>query len=238
MSKKILLIGASGTLGTALKDAYKFAHFPSHSELGIINEAVVNSYFKSHQFSEVVLSAAFISPPKVDADPSIAIQTNIIGTANIVSACIKYDKKIIYISTDYVFDGKKGNYSEEDPVFPINKYAWSKLGGECSVRLTDNHLIIRTSFGPDIFPYSQAYKDQWTSREQASLVAKKIISLIRRDTRGTVHVGGLRKSVYEYARSIPHPTILTPITRKDVSFVTPKDTSLNTSKFLKIIHKK
>ncbi len=238
MNNKILLIGASGTLGTALKKVYEFEYTPSHSELDITDNVQVDDYFRSHQFTEVLLSAAFISPPKVDANPSRAIQTNIVGTANVVTACLKYGKKFIYISTDYVFDGEKGNYKEEDPVFPTNKYAWSKLGGECCVRLMDDHLIIRTSFGPDAFPYSQAFNDQWTSREQVSSIAKKIILLIKNNAQGTVHVGGLRKTVYEYAKSIPHPTRLTQITRKDVSFSTPKDTSLNTTKFLKIVHEK
>ena len=64
-----------------------------------------------------------------------SISTNIIGTANIVNACNKFKIKLIYFSTNYVYPGIKGNYSENDPLLPINNYAISKLGGECSVQL-------------------------------------------------------------------------------------------------------
>ena len=62
-----------------------------------------------------------------------SIKLNIIGTANVVNVCNEFNIKLIYFSTGYVYEGKKGNYSEKDPVLPINNYAWSKLGGECAV---------------------------------------------------------------------------------------------------------
>ncbi len=55
--------------------------------------------------------------------------------------------------------GDQGNYKETDPVYPVNKYAWSKLGGECAVRMYDKSLIIRTTFGPNVFPYQKAFVD-------------------------------------------------------------------------------
>ena len=69
-----------------------------------------------------------------------SINTNIIGTANIVKACQKNNIKLIYFSTNYVYQGIKGNYSETDPVLPINNYAISKFGGECSVQMYENSL--------------------------------------------------------------------------------------------------
>lgn len=238
MKKDILLIGSSGTLGTALQKNYKFSLCPSHAELDITNTRQIDRYFATNIFTEVLLAAAFISPPKIHNDPIKAIEVNIIGTANIVRACLNYGKRLIYISTDYVFDGKKGNYTEADPVFPSNKYAWSKLGGECSVRLIDNHLIIRTSFGPDVFPYSQAFVDQWTSREPVSLIANKIALLLDRDIHGTVHIGGERRTVYEYAQSITHTNPIKKISRKTASFSVPKDTTLISKKYISIIENK
>ena len=84
--------------------------------------------------------AAFTSPPKINENPKLALDVNIVGTANLVRACMERNIKILYISTDYVFKGDRGMYKEDDPVFPANKYAWSKLGGECAVRLYDNSL--------------------------------------------------------------------------------------------------
>ena len=57
---------------------------------------------------------------------------NIIGTANITKICKKYNLKLIYFSTGYVYEGKKGNYCENDPVKPFNNYGLSKLAGECA----------------------------------------------------------------------------------------------------------
>src|SRR5690606_22152297 len=96
-----------------------------------------------------------------EKDPLNGIETNIIGTANVVKLCMKHSLRLIYISTDYVFSGDKGDYKENEPVHPVNKYAWSKLGGECAVRMYDKALIVRTSFGANVFPYDKAFVDQW-----------------------------------------------------------------------------
>ena len=121
----------------------------------------------------VVHAAAFTSPPKVDKDPARALDVNIIGTANLVRLCMARGLRLIYISTDYVFRGDRGNYREDDSLYPVNKYAWSKLGGECAVRMYDNSLIVRTSFGPNVFPYEKAFADQWTSRESVERVRRE-----------------------------------------------------------------
>jgi dTDP-4-dehydrorhamnose reductase len=159
-----------------------------------------------------------------------------VGTANVVRLCRKLNIKLIYICTDYVFSGDQGNYKEEDPVLPVNKYAWSKLGGECAVRLYDNSLIIRTSFGANEFPYEKAFVDQWTSRLTVREFAQKLIQLIDSDATGVVHVGGPRRTVFEYAKAISPEKAIGPLSLKDVSFVAPKDTSLNTSKFESIVN--
>ena len=70
-----------------------------------------------------------------------SINTNIIGTSNIVKICYKYNIKLIYFSTNFVYPGKKGNYKESDPILPVNSYGWSKLGGESAVHLYKNSLI-------------------------------------------------------------------------------------------------
>jgi len=232
----ILITGGSGTLGKQLKECISYAISPSHAELDITNFNAIDTYFKSHSFNTVIHAAAFVSPPKIDNNPLLALETNIMGVVNIVKVCMLYGKRLIYISTDYVFNGQKGNYKEEDPVFPVNKYAWSKLGGECAVRLMDNYLIIRTSFGPDIFPYEAAFIDQWTSRETVSTIAKKIAKIVPMNVVGTVHIGGKKKSVFEYAKKITNNRQIKSISRKNVKFMIPKDTSLSTNKYHSLIN--
>ena len=65
-----------------------------------------------------------------DKDIVKSIDLNIIGTANVTKACSNNNVKLIYFSTNYVYPGTEGDYSESDALLPVNNYAWSKLGGE------------------------------------------------------------------------------------------------------------
>ncbi len=213
-------------------------HYPSKAEFDITNFGQIDRYLIKGTWSTVVHAAAFTSPPKIDKDPLLAIDVNIIGTANVVKLCMKYKMKLIYICTDYVFKGDKGNYKEDDPVLPVNKYAWSKLGGECAVRLYDNSIIIRTTFGPNVFPYEKAFVDQWTSRESVSTTARMIAELLDKDFTGTVHVGGKRKSVFEYAKSLDTRRDIQQLKIHEVGFKVPADTSLNCELYSGLVNKK
>ena len=76
-----------------------------------------------------------------------------------MKACQKENIKLIYFSTNFVYPGKKGNYKETDPVLPINKYAISKFGGECSVQMYENSLILRISMTEKPFIHKKAFSD-------------------------------------------------------------------------------
>ena len=113
----------------------------------------------------------------------------------------------------------------------VNKYAWSKLGGECAVRLYDKALIIRTSFGPDEFPLPRAFTDQWTSRRGGERCGARRSSSRRvRDLRGS-SCGGPRRTVLEYTHDLDPAKEIGALSIKDVSFSVPVDTSLDTSRF-------
>ena len=71
--------------------------------------------------------------------------------------------KLIYFSTNHVYPGLKGNYKEKDPILPINKYSISKLGGECSVQMYSNSLILRICMTEKPFVHSQAFIDVETN---------------------------------------------------------------------------
>jgi len=222
----VLVTGGSGFLGTQLKKVLPKAHFPSHEEFPVDR----NPYdrwltIKELDIKTLVHCAAFTSPPKVDKAPDRALWTNIRGTANMVDICMQSDTKLIYISTDYVFKGDKGNYKEDDPVYPVNKYAWSKLGGECAVRMYDNSLIIRTNICPEPFPYDKAFIDQWTSRDYIQNIIPKIVKLIDSDIIGTIHIGTKRQRIYHLAR-LTKPYV-EELRREYVDFVVPRDVSLN-----------
>jgi len=103
------------------------------------------------------------------------------------------------------------------------------------VRMYDKSLIIRTTFGPNVFPYPKAFVDQWTSRESVSVIAKKIAKLLDKDITGAIHIGGKRKTVYEYAKSLDAAKNIGEISITDVNFAVPRDTSLSCEKYNEII---
>lgn len=232
---KLIVTGGSGLLGQEIQKILVDAKYPTTNEFDVTNYAQMEEYLANNECDIILHAAAFTSPPKVKENPLKAVDVNIVGTSNIVKLCAKNNIKLVYISTDYVFKGDAGNYSEEDPVYPVNKYAWSKLSGECAVKMYDNSLIIRTTFGPNVFPFEKAFIDQWTSRESVSSMAKKIVSIVDKDITGIIHVGGKRKTVYEYAISLDDGKDIKSISINEMSFKVPKDTSLNVEKFNSIV---
>jgi dTDP-4-dehydrorhamnose reductase len=228
---RVLFTGGTGLLGRHMMPLIAQALFPSHTEFDITDPSGMAAYLSGKTVSTILHAAAFTSPPKINADPKLALDVNIVGTANLVRICMERNIKLLYISTDYVFKGDGGMYREDDPVLPANKYAWSKLGGECAVRMYDNALIIRTSFGDTVFPYEKAFVDQWTSRLRVDVLAKKLIKLLDSDLTGTIHVGGKRQTVMDYAKSISPNKAIGNLTLKEVTFAAPRDTSLDTSQY-------
>jgi len=229
--ENMLFTGGSGLLGREIKKLAPRSLFPSHKEFDVVNYSQMEDYFNRKNIRGVVHAAAFTSPPVIDKDPLRAINSNIIGTSNLVKLCSDKSLKLIYLSTDYVFKGDKGRYKEDDSVYPVNKYAWSKLGGECAVRMYDNSLIVRTSFGQNVFPFEKAFIDQWTSRESVSVFAKKLIHVINADIIGVIHIGNDRRTVFEYATDLDPSKEIGEMSIKDVNFSAPKDTSLDCSKY-------
>lgn len=226
---QILITGGAGKLGSALINIMDNALCGTRDNFDFTNASVINEFLDKHnEVHAIIHCGALVSPPKVNEKVDEAIQTNIIGTAILSSICFQRNIKLIYISTDYVFSGDTGNYSETDELLPQNKYAWSKLGGEAAVHMLDNFVIIRLSFGPDLFPYKAAFVDQFTSREPASKIAEKIKKIANSDFKGVIHIGADRKSVYEYALGLG-ATEVDQISIKDMTVKMPVDTSLNTS---------
>lgn len=229
--RKIIFTGGSGLLGSEFRRIRPDIDYPWWEDFNVTDYDQMKEYVQSNGCELLIHAAAFTSPPLIDKDPAEAIEVNIIGTSNVVKLCMELDARLIYISTDYVFRGDKGNYEEGDPVYPVNKYAWSKLGGECAVRMYDKSLIIRTTFGPGVFPYDKAFVDQWTSRESVSVIAAMISKLTDKNITGTIHVGGKRKTVFEFAKGLDARKDIGELSINDVAFSVPVDTSLNCDKY-------
>ena len=226
---KIVLFGGSGLLGKELLKINDELITPSHKEVRIEDKKQVFDFIDKHKPDLVINSAAFIDNRKIDKDPSIAIETNVIGSANISLACIKHKARLVYISTDYIYKGDKGNYKESDEILPFNLYAWSKLGGETSTMGVNNHLIIRTSFGNDKFSYKVAFSDKYASKDYVSVIAPMIYEASISSLIGILNLGSERKSLYDYASA---KSVVTPIRVSDTYHSTPIDTSFNLQKWI------
>ena len=155
------------------------------------------------------------------------------GTYNISKLCQENDIRLIYISTDSVFDGEKGYYKEEDIPNPINYYSLTKLLGENFVQMVNNHLIIRTSFiSKEYFKYEKALIDQYTSRIFVDDLAKDVVLAMNINLQGIIHIAGERDTLYNIVKKI-HPSIGA-ITIKETGMNLHKDLSLNSSKWERI----
>jgi dTDP-4-dehydrorhamnose reductase len=224
---RVFLTGGNGTLGTELKklsaEGVDF-YSPSSSECNILNQEQIENCFKQKDFDLVVHCAAATNVTEIEKSPLNALETNVVGTINLLRECVKYNKKMVFISTDYVFDGERGQYSIHDPINPLSKYAKTKAAAELAVRTYDNSLIIRTSFYGYGFPYEKAFVDQWTSKDYVDVIAPKILDAIKSDKIGIVHIGSARRSVYEIAKK--RNKNIKQMSRKDIQFKIPKDTSL------------
>ena len=199
---KILMSGGTGLLGRQLKRIDPSIISTTRQEMDVSNYDNIISQIKKNKPDIFLHLAAFTDNRKLEKDPKKAILDNIIGASNATIACIEENIRLVYVSTDYVYSGKKGLYKEEDEILPINKYAWSKLGGECAVRQHDNSLIIRTSFGSTSFPYDQAFVDMWTSKDTVDVMAPMILRATKSDITGILNIGTKRKNMFEYASKL------------------------------------
>jgi len=195
---KIVVLGGTGILGSELKklddNLITFG-----SDLNITKFEELDKKLKSID-PDIIINCAAIKSEKVDLEPMKAIDLNIIGSCNVSKYCFENNKRCVYISTDYIYPGTKGNYSEIDTVLPVNNYAWTKLAGEVPVRLVKNHLIIRTSFGNSKFDYNVAYNNLYTSKDYVDIIAPKILKTSKSEIVGLMNIGTKRKTIFEYAQ--------------------------------------
>ena len=181
----------------------------------------------------IIHTAALTRPMSIhDKKPIESLHTNVIGTANVVGICMMMGIKMVYISTDFVYPGIKGDYKEEDPLLPVNKYAWSKLGGECAVKLHNDHLILRVAMCSKPFPHKAAIADSKKSLIYDDDVADIILMLL--DKNGTINIGGKSSSIYEFAKK-ENPEV-GKIYLEDIKEIMPKDTSMNLDKMKELLN--
>lgn len=235
-----LLTGGSGVLGTELQKQgpqYNFKCWaPPSRELDITDDHTLtwiqNNSKRLNNVWGVVHCAAYTDVPgsETPGGRRQAVAHNVRGTDNMADIALVLGAPFIYISTDYVYPGNIGNYSEEDAVRPVNYYAMTKLIGESFVT-TPNSLIIRTSFKPnEPWPYPRAFDDLYTSSDYVDIIASKILDLIGNGESGIYNVGTERKTIYDLARR--RNTKVKPMSKNEIKGVyLPSDISMNLDKY-------
>src|SRR3989304_5304607 len=161
--KRVLICGSNGLLGQRLalmlggRTEYEVLNTSHHrsfvfddrlfdySQLDLTRKSDVKSLISSFQPDVIMNAAALTNVDWCEDHREEAWNVNVVGVENLVEAARKVDARVIHVSTDYVFDGKTGNYSEDDKPNPVNYYGKTKLAGENAIRIADiDHAILRT----------------------------------------------------------------------------------------------
>lgn len=121
---------------------------------------------------------------------------------NLIDFCNLQNKKLIHISTDYIYAGSVPNATEEDvPVHLNTWYGYSKLVGDALVQLrSKDYLICRLSHKPNPFPYDSAWTDIHTNCDSVDVISNLVIKLIISGANGLFNVGTELKSIYDVAK--------------------------------------
>jgi len=206
--KKILITGGNGLVGEYLNFLFNKKNYNSFpfgkQEMDITSKEKIYKVFKEIKPDIVIHLAALTDVDFCEKNPEKAFNINTEGTKNIVEISEYFNSFIVYLSTDFIFDGKKGSpYNEKDIPNPVNIYGKSKLKGEEFVKNYKKSLIIRTSriFGKNgksfgcKLPYFMKEKKEFfltndiiNSPTYAFDLSECIIKLIEKDFYGIINI--------------------------------------------------
>lgn len=267
---RIVVTGGSGMLGhclmrRAVPKHQLFGTYHTHpveisgcnlARLDITDDKMVDSMVKALRPDVVIHTAALTDVDACERAPEKARRINSDGTAIVAKATEQAGAHLIYVSTDYVFDGSKGNYVETDEPNPVNQYGASKYLGEENAQqnCTATTIIRTTMFGLKLSPQvgmienmvaalrerkpMTRFVDQFSSPLYTGHLSEVILRLAERRTGGIFHVGSLSRvsrfafskevaSVFACGASEIHPK---PFQQIDGLARRPQDTSLVSDK--------
>lgn len=195
---KVLILG-NGLLGSEIikqtgwpylsrdKDNFNFCDIKSYSDMMLEYDIIVNCVGYTNTYSK---------------EKEKHRDINYKGVVDLSDFCQEQQKKLIHISTDYVYEHSKTQASEEDlPLICRNWYTYYKLlADEYIILKNENYLICRTAFKPKPFPYKIAWIDQLGNFDYTDVISELIIKLINMDAKGLYNVGTSKKSIYKLAR--------------------------------------
>lgn len=195
-----IVTGSNGLLGKELRRQVgdnPHYRFTTRENLDILNSEMVKSFYTTHPDSITVHLAAYTATKNAETEREKCYQTNVVGTRNIALAA----DKLLYVSSDHVFSGVTGNYSENDEPCPWNHYGWTKLAGEHEACRARECKIVRCSFRPRPYPYRVAYGNVYTTAMWVDDMARKLLWCLEYydSLPPVLHMGGIRQTYYEFA---------------------------------------
>ncbi|GMB01261.1 dTDP-4-dehydrorhamnose reductase [Pelosinus sp. IPA-1] len=218
---KILITGANGQLG---KELVRRLHgtdclATGSAEMNITDQRKTIQVITEYEPDVVIHSAAYTNVDGAEANPDVAYKVNAIGTQNVAAACLKCGAKMVYVSTDYVFDGTLGRaYNEFDQTNPQSVYGKTKLAGEILAKHIVNKLfIVRTSwlygdgnnFVRTMLKLGQEKEelrivnDQYGCPTSTKNLTEVILRLIETEHYGTYHAASIGVTTwYDFAKKI------------------------------------
>lgn len=218
---KICVTGANGLMGKVLKDYLDFIPL-TRKECDITNREEVDTVFKRINPDITLHLAGYTDVLKAEVDKENCYATNVLGTENVARA----SRYLIYVSTEYVFDGMRGMYTERDIPNPVNFYSLTKLLGEKSAEKAKKYCVIRTLFKPRPYKHDRVPTDMYTSGDYVDIIAREIVKAVKLDLPPLLNIGTGRKSLYDLAKKTRD---VEAISRQEISVTLPRDTSLNTA---------
>ena len=266
--RKLLVTGASGLLGNWTVALAQSDYVVTPTDIieslhanavktDITEATEVSNLFSKLRPDIVIHTASETNVDRCETEKERAWKINVEGTRNIAEACRETGAKLVCISTDYVFDGEKGLYAEEDAPNPIDFYGLTKLEGEKQVmKRCKNYAVLRTSVLYGRHPWKQDFAtwvinklkqnqvitvvdDHFNTPTLAENLAKMTLEVGARDLQGIFHTSGRERiSRYEFARKIAqffdlNSSLIKPIKMNELrAWIAkrPKDSSLNTKK--------
>jgi dTDP-4-dehydrorhamnose reductase len=219
---RVLIIGSNGMLGSDLLDDWQDDDIvpASSRDADIRDIAQVRKLINREKPDWIVLTAAYTDVDASERDADRAFAVNRDGTKNVAMVAQEVGAKLLYLSTDYVFDGESNRpYEPHDPIHPLNVYGASKAAGEKAVQEHGKHWVIaRTSwlFGAtrpsfpekiliaaDSQPELKVVADQIGSPTYTKDLAGAIRRLVRMDARGVLHIANSGScSWFEFASEV------------------------------------
>lgn len=255
---KILIVGATGFLGSELTNYFSKKNevfkasinaFNKKELLDITDKGRVDSFFKEINPEIVIDTVALTSSVACEKDPSLCKKLNFETAKNIADACRETKAKMIFISSSYVFDGKKGNYSEEDRVKTINQYGKYKFLAEKEVLKLEDSIVLRVDIMYGLYngelragannickkEIEIGYPNQMRSPLFIEDVPKGIETLINKKQKGIFHIAGPdQMRMFDFYKSLASISKYNPplkiIDSSKFIVKSPKNSTLNNSK--------